>query len=165
MKNVKKGLVNNMRKKLTYFFGVIMLLIILLKLLPTPIDTIYIKEYESSEKVFGNDVQYELGINVYGDIVFENPSIALKKFKKDNEMALSAIGKEYTLDDFSYKNYKIYGQIGWQFNPDDQEMLIQSNRISHFADIYENSFNRSGNELVSFICSMLFNRFGTEVSQ
>ena len=83
----------------------------------------------------------------------------------ENEMALSAIGKEYTLDDFSYKNYKIYGQIGWQFNPDDQEMLIQSNRISHFADIYENSFNRSGNELVSFICSMLFNRFGTEVSQ
>ena len=40
-----------------------MLLIILLKLLPTPIDTIYIKGYESSEKVFGNDVQYELGIN------------------------------------------------------------------------------------------------------
>lgn len=154
-----------MRKKLTYIFLVIMLLIILLKLLPTPIDTIYIKEYESSEKVFGNDVQYELGINVYGDIVFKNPTIALKKFKKDNEMALSAIGKEYTLDEFSYKNYKIYGQIGWQFNPDDQEMLIQSNRISLFADIYENSFNRSGNELVSFICSMLFNRFGTEVSQ
>ena len=36
---------------------------------------------------------------------------------------------------------------------------------AHYADIYENSFNRSGNELVSFICSMLFNRFGTEVSQ
>lgn len=86
--------------------------------------------------------EFEIGANKYGYAVFKNPIKALKKLKTDYRDGLRVIQKEFNLFPINKLNYKSYGIYGWQVTTGSKEEKEQSNFISSFIDIYENSFSQ-----------------------
>lgn len=87
------------------------------------------------------NIDFDIGANKYGYPVFKNPNKAIKRLKHDYSKGIKLIQKEFNLlplNNFTYKNYKIYG---WQVTTGTPEEKEQAKFVSSFMDIYENSFN------------------------
>lgn len=83
---------------------------------------------------------YKIGANKDNMPIFKDTDKAFKQILVDYEDGFKAIKEEFELEIISKKNYEDYFTYGWQLSSDDEDMKEQGNEITHFFDIYENSF-------------------------
>jgi hypothetical protein len=128
-----------MKKKISTVVFILIIVTILIYILPK----ISIKDYDKPYD-FGNDKAYELGINIYGNVIFKNTHNALKKFQEDYQVGLDYLN-EKGYDEFSTKTdvLRHYGVYSWQEVVDDSNnkdiIKEQLSKITKFSYTYYNS--------------------------
>lgn len=83
---------------------------------------------------------YALGLNEYEKPVFKDPAAALKQIKTDCSDAIIIIQNQFSLWPLTRFTIQGYGNYGWQIVSDDIFVQEQAPMLTHFLDIYENSF-------------------------
>lgn len=102
------------------------------------LDLNYKEDYVIEE--YGQYLEFAVGLNKYGDIVFKSPMLAFNKLKKDYDDGILLIKNENNLEDLSKKNYKIYMNCGCQVTTGTIDEIKQAKFVCRALDIYENSF-------------------------
>ncbi|MBR2745596.1 MAG: helix-turn-helix transcriptional regulator [Erysipelotrichaceae bacterium] len=98
-------------------------------------------KYEQLENI---SLDYEMGVNRYGTVVFRYPAKALERLKTDCSEGIEAVRKAFDLPELDSRSFRLYKTYGWQLIDADATapwgLLEQGRLISRVLDIYENSF-------------------------
>ena len=86
--------------------------------------------------------EFKIGANKYGYAVFKNPKKAMKVFKEKYSVGISAIRKEFDLEELTDDNVEQYKECGTQLTKSTKKQKRQAAFVSEFLDIYENSFKK-----------------------
>ncbi len=89
------------------------------------------------------DERFAIGANKDGYAVFKDPDAAYEALLEKYSDGINLIQREFDLDDLSKDNYSEYKIYGWQVLTGTEEEIAQSEFISRFFDIYENSYLKS----------------------
>ena len=140
----RKRCIKNSKKKLAAAVSACILLISGIK---TAADKIFYapsewKEGDVSEwsRLFPDHSAYELALNEDNRPVFKSPAEALAKAQSDFSDAAAVLRKEFRFLPMSKYNCYKYGKFGWQIVSEDERIRNQGQKLTQFADIYENSF-------------------------
>lgn len=121
----------------------------------TTIHNPYVQEYivgatgilgsVDTEKYTEISKNFAIGADKYGRAVFKNPHKAFETFETLYADAIELIKLENDLKPFSHKNYEMYKVYGIQmeYKKGNPEILAYCAFVSHFLDIYENSFDKT----------------------
>lgn len=98
-------------------------------------------DYERLEEI---SLDYEMGVNKYGTVVFRYPDKALERLKTDCSEGIEAVRKAFDLPELNSRSFRLYKTYGWQLIDGNaeasQQLLEQGILITRVLDIYENSF-------------------------
>lgn len=81
---------------------------------------VYISSYENIKgdvaiADFGKKhIDFDIGANRYGKVVFKQPEKVFRRLKKDYKKVIELISREFHLPPLSIFTYKEYGICGWQ---------------------------------------------------
>lgn len=91
----------------------------------------------------GNSEAYQLRVNKFGYVIFENPSKGFEQIQTDCREAIEYIKANYSTGKFSRWNWEMYEVYGDQLDSDNQTLFLQGQKLSLFLGIYAHSFATS----------------------
>ena len=97
--------------------------------------------FEGFETFTAGDSAFDVGVNVYGKVVFVDNSAAFKATKEKCALAIEEMRSQAPeLRSFKQGSISIYSNYIWQINWDDVEkdVLLQKQFLSRFLEYYEN---------------------------
>jgi len=103
--------------------------------------------FEGFDSFTEGDSAYDVGVNVYGDVIFVNNAAALKATKEKCAKAIAEMRNQASeLRGFKQSSIYSYSNYIWQINWDDvdEDVYLQRLFLSQFLKYYENGDPHQG---------------------
>lgn len=103
--------------------------------------------FDGVEMLTKGENRFEVGVNIYGAVIFKNRSAAFGAAKEKCSRAIEEMRRQHPdLGSFQRNTVDNYHDMIWQINWDgaDRELMLQRQLLSKFMEFYENGDPHKG---------------------